>query len=72
MQYERDAAANPSSVKEIRKRAFDLAEAKWWDAREEIQALEEEQMEAGIGDVVSLDARHGEGGAGKGGAGRRR
>jgi N-acetylneuraminic acid mutarotase len=73
MQYERDAAANPSSVKEIRKRAFDLAEARWWDAREEIAGLEEEQMEAGIGDVVALEARgEGDGGGSKGGAGRRR
>jgi hypothetical protein len=73
MQYERDAAANPASVKEIRKRAFDSAEQKWWDCREEIAALEDAQEEAGIGDVVSLAERGGgEGGGGGGGAGRRR
>lgn len=66
MKYERDAAEQ--SVKEIRKRAFDHAESKWWDCREEIQALEDEQEAAGISEVVSLEQRAG----GEGGAGRRR
>ncbi|KAI5361718.1 putative kelch-type beta propeller [Septoria linicola] len=57
------------SVKEIRQKAFLRAEQKWWDAREEIQALEDEQETAGISEVVSLAERGGEGG---GGAGRRR
>ena len=52
------------SVKEIRKKAFDRAEQKWWDCREEIQALEDEQEAAGISEVVSLEE--------KGGGGRRR
>ena len=52
----------------IRKRAFDRAEQKWWDCREEIQALEDEQEAAGIGEVVSLTER----GGAEGGAGRRR
>lgn len=56
------------TVKELRKDAFDLAEDRWWDCREEINALEDEQEEAGIGEVVSI--------ADKGdtatGAGRRR
>ncbi|KAF2085344.1 galactose oxidase, partial [Saccharata proteae CBS 121410] len=56
------------SVKEIKKIAFDRAEEKWWDCREEIRALEDEQEQAGIGDVVSLaDKAAGEG---TGGAGR--
>jgi hypothetical protein len=42
------------TLKEIRKEAFDLAEAKWWDCREEITALEDEQEAAGIGEVVSI------------------
>ncbi|CAD6584214.1 MAG: hypothetical protein ASARMPREDX12_001556 [Alectoria sarmentosa] len=42
-----------SSVKELRKVAFDLAETKWWDSREEITAEEERQEEAGIGEVIS-------------------
>ncbi|PGH04656.1 hypothetical protein AJ80_08490 [Polytolypa hystricis UAMH7299] len=45
------------SVKEIRKEAFDIAEDKWWDCREEITALEDEQEAAGIGEVVSLANR---------------
>lgn len=57
------------TVKELRKKAFDKAEQKWWDCREEIQALEDEQEAAGIGEVVSLDQR---GGEGVGGAARRR
>ena len=45
------------SIKELRKVAFDLAETKWWDSREEITAEEERQEEAGIGEVVSLTDR---------------
>ncbi|OTA99574.1 hypothetical protein M426DRAFT_325043 [Hypoxylon sp. CI-4A] len=58
------------TVKEIKTKAFELSEEKWWDSREEITALEDEQEAAGIGEVVSL-AEKGESGAG-GGAGRRR
>jgi len=56
------------SVKELRKEAFELAEIKWWDCREEIMALEDQQEEAGIGEVVSIKDRVLE----SGGAGRRR
>ncbi|KAF1956483.1 galactose oxidase, partial [Byssothecium circinans] len=42
------------SPKEIKKLAFERAEEKWWDCREEIRALEDEQEAAGIGEVVSL------------------
>lgn len=68
MKYMRDA--DGTSVKEIRKWAFERAEQKWWDCREEIQALEDEQEAAGISEVVSLADRGGEGATG--GAGRRR
>ncbi|KIW02830.1 uncharacterized protein PV09_05887 [Verruconis gallopava] len=60
--------SDAQSVKEVRKKAFDRAEDKWWDCREEIRALEDEQIEAGIGDVVSL-AEKAQAGPG---AGRRR
>ncbi|KAI7974054.1 hypothetical protein EIK77_002919 [Talaromyces pinophilus] len=56
------------TVKELRKEAFDLAEEKWWDSREEIMALEDEQEAAGIGEVVSMMDRA----ETSGGAGRRR
>ncbi|KAF2751802.1 galactose oxidase [Sporormia fimetaria CBS 119925] len=57
------------SPKEIKKAAFEQAEEKWWDCREEIRALEDEQEAAGIGEVVSLaDKGSGEGS----GVGRRR
>jgi hypothetical protein len=58
------------TVKEIKTKAFELSEEKWWDCREEITLLEDEQEAAGIGEVVSLQDR-GEG-ASAGGAGRRR
>ncbi|KAK2816025.1 hypothetical protein FQN49_008060, partial [Arthroderma sp. PD_2] len=58
---ERDNGAE-MSVKELRKVAFDLAEEKWWDCREEINALEDEQAEAGIGEVVSMANRGGDSG----------
>ncbi len=56
------------SVKELRKLAFEMAETKWWDCREEITALEDEQEEAGIGEVFSIADRTVEAGA----IGRRR
>lgn len=56
------------SIKELRKVAFDLAEGKWWDCREEITTLEDEQEEAGIGEVISMTERNSE----AGGVGRRR
>ena len=56
-----------SSIKELRKVAFDLAEIKWWDSREEITAEEERQEEAGIGEIVSITER-----ASTGGPNRRR
>ncbi|KAK5132868.1 hypothetical protein LTR08_008584 [Meristemomyces frigidus] len=56
IKYQRDVQYG---VKEIRKRAFERAEQKWWDCREEIQALEDEQEAAGISEVVSLDQRAG-------------
>ncbi|KAI1436697.1 WLM domain-containing protein [Xylaria sp. CBS 124048] len=51
------------TIKEIKSKAFDLSEEKWWDCREEITALEEEQEAAGIGEVVTL-ADRGDSGAG--------
>ncbi|KAL8672409.1 MAG: hypothetical protein Q9168_003116 [Polycauliona sp. 1 TL-2023] len=56
------------SIKELRKVAFDEADAMWWDCREEIIALEDEQEAAGIGDIVNIADRNHDGGA----AGRRR
>ena len=57
-----------TSVKEVRKKAFELADTKWWDCREEVTALEDQQEEAGIGEVVSIRDR----GSEAAGAGRRR
>jgi hypothetical protein len=51
------------AVKEIKTKAFELSEEKWWDCREEITALEDEQEAAGIGEVVSLADRAEAGGA---------
>lgn len=58
------------SVKELKKAAFDQAEEKWWDCREEILRLEDEQEQAGIGEVVSITDKGGD--AGMSGVGRRR
>ncbi len=62
-----DGAVN-QSIKELRKFAFELAEIKWWDCREEITAEEERQEEAGIGEVISVGDRANEAGS----LGRRR
>lgn len=67
--FQRTEEIAERSVKEIRKTAFDKAEGRWWDVREEVQALEDEQEAAGIQEVVSLEQR---GGGEGGGAGRRR
>ena len=66
----RTSGGEDKTIKEIRKTAFDRSEEKWWDCREEITKLEDEQMEAGIGEVVSLADKNE--GANPGGAGRRR
>ena len=52
------------SAKDIKTRAFEMSEEKWWDSREEITALEDEQEAAGIGEVVSLTDRDVAAGAG--------
>lgn len=57
------------AVKEIKTKAFELSEGRWWDAREEVQRLEDEQEEAGIGEVVALGEK---GAGGSGGVGKRR
>jgi hypothetical protein len=60
------------TIKELKAKAFELSEQKWWDCREEITQLEEEQEAAGIGEVVSLADRGAPGAQGAGGAGARR
>ena len=62
--------SNPQfqSIKELRKIAFELAETKWWDCREEITAEEDRQEEAGIGEVISIADRSMDAGS----SGRRR
>jgi len=67
----RGVAPESMSIKELKSKAFELSEEKWWDCREEITALEEEQEAAGIGEVVSL-ADRGQGSGAAGGVGRRR
>lgn len=52
------------AIKEIKTKAFEMSEEKWWDCREEITALEDEQEAAGIGEVVSLADRAEGSGAG--------
>ena len=61
-------SSSMKSIKEVRKDAFEMAETKWWDCREEITALEDQQEEAGIGEIVSANDR----GSEAIGAGRRR
>ncbi|RMZ83027.1 hypothetical protein DV738_g1373, partial [Chaetothyriales sp. CBS 135597] len=57
-------ATSEGTLKELRKKAFSEAENRWWDAREEVMALEDEQEAAGIGEVVNLGDRVNEGGSG--------
>ena len=55
-------SASYHSMKEVKKAAFEIAEDKWWDSREEITAEEERQEEAGIGEVVNMAERSSESG----------
>lgn len=54
--------AQELEVKELREKAFQTAEERWWDCREEVQAMEDEQDAAGVGEVVSLNDRGDAGG----------
>jgi N-acetylneuraminic acid mutarotase len=65
MKYGAANAASEQSIKELRKKAFDEAEERWWDCREEIRALEDEQEAAGIGEVVSIADRGADSGGGR-------
>jgi len=65
MKYGAADATSEQSIKELRKKAFDEAEERWWDCREEIRTLEDEQEAAGIGEVVSIADRSAEGGGGR-------
>ena len=62
-ELERKGTSAEKSPKEVKKLAFERAEEKWWDCREEIRALEDEQEAAGIGEVVNLADKEGAGGA---------
>ncbi|RKF61953.1 Kelch repeat-containing protein 3 [Erysiphe neolycopersici] len=50
------------TVKEIKTKAFELSENYWWECREEIMMLEDEQEAAGIGEIVTLAKRETYGG----------
>jgi hypothetical protein len=63
--YKEKGLEPEKNIKELRKDAFNVAEERWWDSREEVMALEDEQEEAGIGEVVSLAERDNAGGAGR-------
>ncbi|OQU94683.1 hypothetical protein CLAIMM_01012 isoform 1 [Cladophialophora immunda] len=59
------ALAAEQTIKELRKKAFEQAEERWWDCREEVGRLEDEQEEAGIGEIVSMESRGAEAGVGR-------
>jgi hypothetical protein len=63
------ASPDPAALtpKEISAKGFKRAEDKWWDCREEIRALEDEQAEAGIDStsIVSLADKQTTTGAGR-------
>jgi hypothetical protein len=52
------------SIKDVREKGFHQARDWWWECREEVRTLEDEQEAAGISEVVSL-AERGQDGAGK-------
>lgn len=59
------------TIKELIAKAFKLSEEKWWDSREWITALEDEQEASGISEVISLADRGGAGAGASAGARRR-
>lgn len=58
-------ATAESSIKDLRKKGFSQAEGRWWDCREEVRTLEDEQDAAGISEVVILTERGQDVGAGR-------
>ncbi|KAF3925286.1 hypothetical protein ABW20_dc0107104 [Dactylellina cionopaga] len=63
------SVAEATSVKEIRTAAFEMAERRWWDVREEVREEERKLEELGVTESVVMTGDKGEG---SGGAGRRR
>lgn len=59
------SSTSEQTIKELRKRAFTQAEERWWDAREEVMALEDEQEAAGIGEVFNIADRTADAGGGR-------
>ncbi|ETI19416.1 hypothetical protein G647_09250 [Cladophialophora carrionii CBS 160.54] len=53
------------TIKELRKKAFELAEERWWDCREEVTRLEDELEEGGVGEIVSMAERGADAGVGR-------
>lgn len=68
--YGASGQADGQSIKELRKKAFEMAETRWWDVREEVTRLEDELDEGGVGEIVDMAERGGNDAGG--GAGRRR
>ena len=62
------AISAEQTIKELRKKAFEMAEERWWDARGEVAGLEDELEEGGVGEIVNMADR----GATDAGTGRRR
>ena len=59
------AISAEQTIKELRKKAFEMAEERWWDAREEVTRLEDELEEGGVGEIVNMAERGSTEGAGR-------
>lgn len=62
---DKPSITSEQTLKELRKKAFTSAEERWWDAREEVMALEDEQEAQGIGEVVNIGDRGADAGVGR-------
>ncbi|KAK6340141.1 hypothetical protein TWF730_001911 [Orbilia blumenaviensis] len=65
------SVAEATTVKEIRTAAFEMAERRWWDVREEVREEERKLEELGVTESVVMTDKDGGGGASGGGPRRR-
>ncbi|KAF3198371.1 hypothetical protein TWF106_009764 [Orbilia oligospora] len=65
------SVAEATTVKEIRTAAFEMAEKRWWDVREEVREEERKLEELGVTESVVMTDKDGGSGGGSGGPRRR-
>ncbi|KAF3109762.1 hypothetical protein TWF102_009039 [Orbilia oligospora] len=71
LRFKPASVAEATTVKEIRTAAFEMAEKRWWDVREEVREEERKLEELGVTESVVMTDKDGGSGGGSGGPRRR-